>query len=105
MGFRWLLKEKGLTMGGSILCLSTVVTHLSTPFKDNFKALSSTFTFYPQKRGTPITTIFIYKYLSPQANLWASSKKMSHSTNHTLYAKLSNLEGVYRQTNEMRASA
>jgi len=85
--------------------LSTVVTYLSTYFKDNFTALTSTFTFYPQKRGTPITTIFIYKYLSPQANLWGLKKKIHHSVYLALYAKLSNLEGVYSQTNEMRASA
>ena len=90
--------------------LSTTYTFLSTTFLHIFTVLTSTFTFYPQKWATPITTIFIYKYLSPQANLWFSRlpltrREDSHSVNRALYAKLSNLEGVYSQTNEMRASA
>jgi hypothetical protein len=92
-------------MARSIPSLSTPLASLSTPFRDNFSVLSSTFTPYPQKRATPITTIFIYRYLSPQANLWGSSKKIGHSINCALYAKLSNLEGVYSQTNGTRASA
>ena len=72
---------------------------------DIFTGLTSTFTLYPQKWVTPITTIFIYKYLSPQANLWAALQRSTHSVNRAFYAKLSNLEGVYSQTNEMRASA
>jgi hypothetical protein len=72
---------------------------------DNFKVSTSTFTLYPQEMALPITTIFIYKYLSPQANLWESGKRINHSAYPALYAKLSNLEGVYSQTNEMRASA
>jgi hypothetical protein len=85
--------------------LSTVNPNLSTDSWDNFKALTSTFTSYPQEIALPITTIFIYKYLSPQANLWGSGNKIHHSVYPALYAKLSNLEGVYSQTNEMRASA
>ena len=49
-----------------------------------------------------IITIFIYKYLSPQANLWVET---SHSFIYSFYAKLSNLGGVTAPTNEMRASA
>ncbi len=79
--------------------LSTDKGGLSTSFWDNFTLVTSTFTSYPQKSATPITTIFIYKYLSPQANAHP------HSANRPLYAKLSNLEGRYCQTNEMRASA
>ncbi len=45
--------------------LSTLSTPLSTEIEDNFYLLTSTFTTFPQKRLTPITTIFIYKYLSP----------------------------------------
>ena len=94
----------------SIVGLSTDITVLSTGKLNNFTVLTSTFTSYPQERATPITTIFIYNYLSPQANLWVSRPnlayfKWSHSVNRSLYAKLSNLEGVYSQTNEMRASA
>jgi hypothetical protein len=85
--------------------LSTVFGELSTLSRDNLKVLTSTFTSYPQKKVLPITTIFIYKYLSPQANLWVSPGKKSHSANPAFYAKLSNLEGVVSQTNEMRASA
>ena len=85
--------------------LSTVLGELSTLSRDNLKVLTSTFTSYPQKKVLPITTIFIYKYLSPQANLWVSQGKKSHSANPAFYAKLSNLEGVLSQTNEMRASA
>jgi hypothetical protein len=85
--------------------LSTVFRKLSTLSKDNFKVPTSTFTLYPQKKVLPITTIFIYKYLSPQANLWVSRGKKNHSANPAFYAKLSNLEGVFSQTNEMRASA
>lgn len=90
---------------GSIQSLSTRFTQLSTSFMDIFTRLTSTFTLYPQKWVTPITTIFIYKYLSPQANLWAALQRSTHSVNRAFYAKLSNLEGVYSQTNEMRASA
>lgn len=89
----------------SIRSLSTGLTALSTPLKDKKKVLTSTFTTYPQDSATPITTIFIYKYLSPQANLWVSACQNTHSFNPYLYAKLSNLEGFYRLTNEMRASA
>ena len=49
---------------GSIHLLSTLSTGLSTGIRDNFPLLTSTFTLYPQKILTPITTIFIYKYLS-----------------------------------------
>ncbi|CAN2168610.1 hypothetical protein MCEMRE196_00002 [Candidatus Nanopelagicaceae bacterium] len=89
----------------SIHLLSTASTGLSTEIKDNFPALTSGFTTFPQNRATPITTIFIYKYLSPQANLWAALKKIAHSAIEPIYVKLSNLEGVSSQTNEMRASA
>ena len=89
----------------SIHGLSTLSTGLSTEIKDNFQPLTSTFTTFPQKTSTPITTIFIYKYLSPQANLWVRAKKSTHSTNRGIYAKLSNLGGVIAPTNEMRASA
>ena len=89
----------------SIHGLSTASTGLSTEIKDNLSALTSVFTTFPQKTVTPITTIFIYNYLSPQANLWASFKKISHSAIQPLYVKLSNLEGEVSQTNEMRASA
>ena len=85
--------------------LSTVLGELSTLSRDNLKVLTSTFTSYPQKKVLPITTIFIYKYLSPQANLWVSRGKKNHSANPAFYAKLSNLEGVFSQTNEMRDSA
>ena len=85
--------------------LSTVFRKLSTLSKDNFKVPTSTFTLYPQKKVLPITTIFIYKYLSPQANLWADLTKKTHSTIRGIYAKLSNLGGVITPTNEMRASA
>ena len=90
---------------GSTNRLSTALPSLSTAFWDKYKALTSTFTIYPQKRAIPITTIFIYKYLSPQANLWVNVHHSAHSFNPYLYAKLSNLEGFYRLTNEMRASA
>ena len=93
----------------SIHRLSTVSTALSTDKKDNFPYLTSTFTTFPQKRATPITTTFIYKYLSPQANLWLSNLKLelsSHSASEPNYAKLSNLGGSTRyQTIDMRASA
>ena len=59
----------------SIRSLSTGLTALSTPLKDKKKVLTSTFTTYPQDSATPITTIFIYKYLSPQANLWVTCTK------------------------------
>jgi hypothetical protein len=85
--------------------LSTVFGELSTLSRDNLKVLTSTFTACPQKKVLPITTIFIYKYLPPQANLWVSRGEKSHSANPAFYAKLSNLEGVLSQTNEMRASA
>jgi len=85
--------------------LSTTSTGLSTGIKDNLPTLTSTFTTSPQKRAAPITTIFIYNYLSPQANLWLLSLKKHHSAIWALYAKLSNLEGEVSQTNEMRASA
>ena len=87
---------------GSFLALSTFTTYLSTGRADNLKVLTSTFTLYPQKRALPITTIFIYKYLSPQANLWVET---THSFIQGFYAKLSNLGGVITPTNEMRASA
>ena len=86
----------------SIHRLSTPSTGLSTEIKDNFSLLTSTFTAFPQKTATPITTTFIYKYLSPQANLWVHT---THSAITSLYAKLSNLGGVTTPTNEMRASA
>ena len=92
----------------SIHRLSTSSTGLSTERKDNFSLLTSTFATFPQKSAPPITTTFIYKYLSPQANLWGFLPSIlisRHSVNRSLYAKLSNLEGVYSQTNEMRASA
>ena len=82
--------------------LSTVINRLSTEKEDNFTLLTSTFTTFPQKRLTPITTIFIYKYLSPQANLWVET---THSFIQGFYAKLSNRGGVNTPTNEMRASA
>lgn len=89
----------------SIHVLSTTSTGLSTELKDNLPALTSTFATFPQKKAAPITTIFIYNYLSPQANLWLPSLKKHHSAIWALYAKLSNLEGEVSQTNEMRASA
>jgi hypothetical protein len=89
-------------MSRSIHSLSTSSTGLSTGIKDNFSLLTSLFTFYPQKSSTPITTTFIYKYLSPQANLWGCS---THSFIEGIYAKLSNLGVVNTPTNEMRASA
>ena len=82
--------------------LSTLSTPLSTEIEDNFYLLTSTFVTFPQKRSTPITTIFIYKYLSPQANLWG---RTTHSLIEGIYAKLSNLGVVNTPTNEMRASA
>jgi hypothetical protein len=85
--------------------LSTVSKPLSTEKEDNSTHLTSTFTTYPQKRATPITTIFIYKYLSPQTNLWLHFGRKAHSAISSLYAKLSNLEGGYSQMIEMRASA
>jgi hypothetical protein len=92
-------------MGDPIHFLSTVSTPLSTEKEDNSTRLTGTFTTYPQKRATPITTIFIYKYLSPQANLWLHPFSKAHSAISSLYAKLSNLEGGYSQMIEMRASA
>lgn len=89
----------------SIHRLSTLSTGLSTEIKDNYPALTSTFTTFPQISPTPITTIFIYKYLSPQANLWVGLSQSTHSTIRGIYAKLSNLGGVITPTNEMRASA
>ena len=89
----------------SIHGLSTLSTGLSTEIKDNYSVLTSTFTTFPQISPTPITTIFIYKYLSPQANLWVDFSKSTHSTIRGIYAKLSNLGGVITPTNEMRASA
>ena len=86
----------------SIHRLSTLTTGLSTGIKDNFSFLTSTFTTYPQICPTPITTTFIYKYLSPQANLWG---KTAHSFINGIYAKLSNLGVVNPPTDEMRASA
>jgi hypothetical protein len=88
----------------SIRSLSTGLTALSTPLKDKKKVLTSTFTTYPQDSATPITTIFIYKYLSPSEPVGYLHQR-PHSFNPYLYAKLSNLEGLYRLTNEMRASA
>jgi hypothetical protein len=96
---------KKVKVTGSIHWLSTLSTGLSTEIKDNYSALTSTFTTFPQISPTPITTIFIYKYLSPQANLWADPTKSTHSTIRGIYAKLSNLSGVITPTNEMRASA
>jgi len=85
--------------------LSTYLTKLSTEIKDNFPVLTSTFTTFPQKRATPITTIFIYKYLSPQANC-SSLYLTPHSFNEQIYAKLSNLSVTGRdQTIDKRASA
>jgi hypothetical protein len=85
--------------------LSTLSTPLSTEIEDNFYLLTSTFTTFPQKRSTPITTIFIYKYLSPQANLLIDHLIKAHSAIRSIYVKLSNLEGVGSQMDEMRASA
>jgi hypothetical protein len=85
--------------------LSTVINRLSTEKEDNSTLLTCVFTTYPQKRLIPITTIFIYKYLSPQANLWFSHREIAHSAPGYLYAKLSNLEGVEGPTIGMRASA
>ena len=85
--------------------LSTPSTGLSTDIKDNFPPLTSAFTAFPQISPPPITTIFIYNYLSPQANLWGNQLKRTHSTIRGIYAKLSNLGGVITPTNEMRASA
>jgi hypothetical protein len=89
--------------------LSTISTGLSTEIEDNFPALTCGFTLYPQKTAPPITTIFIYRYLSPQANLFIKQIKSAHSLFPTFYAKLSNLEGEVSQMNikmiEMRASA
>ena len=89
-------------MVGSIHRLSTPSTGLSTEIKDNFSLLTSVFTTFPQKTITPITTTFIYKYLSPQANLWGSA---THSFIEGIYAKLSNLGVVNTPTDETRASA
>ncbi len=89
-------------MSRSTYRLSTLSTGLSTEIKDNFSLLTCLFTFYPQKTLTPITTTFIYKYLSPQANLWG---RTTHSFIEGIYAKLSNLGVVNTPTNEMRASA
>ena len=86
----------------SIHRLSTPSTGLSTEIKDNFSLLTSTFATFPQKTITPITTTFIYKYLSPQANLWS---RTTHSFIEGIYAKLSNLGVVNTPTDEMRASA
>ena len=86
----------------SIHWLSTPSTALSTGNKDNFPLLNRAFTAYPQNWPTPITTTFIYKYLSPQANLRVET---THSFIQGFYAKLSNLGGVITPTNEMRASA
>jgi hypothetical protein len=86
----------------SIHRLSTFSTGLSTEFKDNLSLLTSTFTTYPQISITPITTTFIYKYLSPQANLWGAT---THSFINGIYAKLSNLGVVNPLTDEMRAPA
>jgi hypothetical protein len=86
----------------SIHWLSTPSTALSTGIKDNFSLLNRLFATYPQNWSTPITTTFIYKYLSPQANLWV---KTTHSFIQGFYAKLSNRGGVNTPTNEMRASA
>lgn len=85
--------------------LSTLSRVLSTPSLGNLKALTSTFLTYPQKSSLPITTTFIYKYLSPQADRISPSVKNTHSSIRSLYVKLSNLEGVYSQMIEMRASA
>jgi hypothetical protein len=93
--------------------LSTIDTGLSTRKKDNFPRLTSGFTFYPQEEAPPITTIFIYRYLSPQANLFINSIKTTHSLFIAFYAKLSNLTGLFSQVNiemnekmiETRASA
>ena len=85
--------------------LSTLSTPLSTEIEDNFYLLTSTFTTFPQKRLTPITTIFIYKYLSPQANLLIGRLIKLHSAIRSIYVKLSNIEGVGSQMDEMRASA
>ena len=85
--------------------LSTLSTPLSTEIEDNFYLLTSTFATFPQKRPTPITTIFIYKYLSPQANLLIGHLIKVHSAIRSIYVKLSNIEGVGSQMDEMRASA
>ena len=58
------LIKGGAAVMNFIHFLSTVSTGLSTGIKDNFPSLTSTFTDYPQIRATPITTIFIYNYLS-----------------------------------------
>ena len=81
--------------------LSTISTGLSTVLKDNFPRLTSTFTAYPQKTTTPITTTFIYTYLSPQANLWGET---THSAYQPNCVKLSNLR-VKEITIDTRASA
>ena len=91
--------------GRSLHALSTVFTGLSTEKEDNSYLLTCVFTTYPQKEALPITTIFIYKYLSPQANLWFLQPKPTHSTLGYLYAKLSNLKGLDSPTIRMRASA
>ena len=86
----------------SIHRLSTLTTGLSTGIKDNFSFLTSTFTTFPQNSFTPITTTFIYKFLSSQANLWGNA---THSFINCIYAKHSNLGVVNPPTDDMRASA
>ena len=79
--------------------LSTVSTTLSTGEKDNFYRVTSAFTSFPQKKALPITTIFIYNYLSsPSERGDRSIKERSilHSVIRSKCVKLSNIYSAQR---------
>ena len=77
----------------SIHRLSTLSTGLSTAIKDNFYRVTSAFTPFPQIRATPITTIFIYNYLSSPSE---RGGKSLHSVIWGRCVKLSNIYSAQR---------
>ena len=81
--FRVDIKRWGISIN-FIHSLSTVSTALSTSKKDNFYRLTSVFISFPQKVAPPITTIFIYNYLS------SLSERSLHSVIRGKCVKLSN---------------
>ena len=79
--------------------LSTVSTTLSTGEKDNFYRVTSAFTSFPQKKALPITTIFIYNYLSSPSERGDGSfikHPILHSVIRSKCVKLSNIYSAQR---------
>ena len=79
--------------------LSTVSTALSTGTKDNFYRVTSAFTSFPQKVASPITTIFIYNYLSSPSERGdglAKERSILHSAIRSKCVKLSNIYSAQR---------